>query len=99
MRTAKDNFRLFEDLARMATGAAGSFSDIRQQIKTLVKERLEIVMSEMDMVTRAEFDRVKAMAEKARLRQEELEERLAILEGKKKPPARKAPVKKKKRAA
>jgi BMFP domain-containing protein YqiC len=88
MRTAKDNLRFFEDMARLATGAVGSFGEIRQQIKTLVKERMDQMMADMDMVTRAEFDRVKAMAEKARLRQEELEERLHALEkGKKSAPA------------
>jgi BMFP domain-containing protein YqiC len=96
MRTTKDNFRLFEDLARMAIGAAGSMTDVREQIKKLVKERLETVMSDMDMVSRSEFDRVKAMAEKARLRQEELEERLDALEGKGRSAAK---TKKRKKAA
>src|SRR5690606_19009092 len=42
------------------------------------------VLAEMDLVTRDEFARVEAMAQKARMRQEELEERLAALEGGKK---------------
>jgi len=50
----------------------------------------------MDLVTREEFNAVKAMAAKARQRQEELEERLAALEagragGKTSPAKKKTP--------
>jgi BMFP domain-containing protein YqiC len=80
MRTARDNLRFFEDFARMATGALGSFTELRAQLKALVKERMDQVLAEMDMVTREEFDRVEAMAAKARARQEALEKRVAALE-------------------
>lgn len=82
MRTARDNMKLFSDLAKMATGAMGSFDDIRQQIKGIVKERVDQLLSDMDMVSRREFERVEAVAVKARERQEQLEKRLAELEKK-----------------
>jgi BMFP domain-containing protein YqiC len=84
MRTARENMKFFEDMARMATGALGSFAEIREQVKKLVKERVDHLMNEMDMVTRAEFERVEAMAQKARERQEQLEKRLSALEKKQK---------------
>jgi BMFP domain-containing protein YqiC len=80
MRSARENLKFMEDMARMATGAAGSFGEIRNQVKGLVKEGLDRMMSEMDMVTRAEFERVEAIAVKARERQEQLEKRLKDLE-------------------
>ena len=80
MRSTRDNLKLFDDLARMATGALGSLGQVRQQVKALVKERVEQAMEEMDVVPRREFDRVEALAQRARMRQEELEKRLAALE-------------------
>lgn len=85
MRSAKANLKFLDDLAKVATGAMGSFGDIRKQIKKMVKEGVDQIMGEMDMVTRAEFERVEAMAQKARERQMELEKRLTVLEKKQKP--------------
>lgn len=82
MRNKDGNPKFLDDLARMMTGAMGSFHEVRQQIKSMVREGVEQVMGELDMVTRSEFERVEALAEKARERQIELEKRLAALEGK-----------------
>ena len=92
MRNARQNLKFLDDLARAATGALGSFSEVRHHLRALVKERVDAALDQMDVVSREEFDSVAAMAEKARLRQEELEKRLAALEGKKttKKPAAKA---------
>lgn len=80
MRSKDGNLKFLDDLARMMSGAMGSFHDVRQQIRSMVREGVEQVMSELDMVTRSEFERVEAVAEKARTRQLELEKRLASLE-------------------
>ena len=79
MRSAAKNLRFLDDLAKVAGGAAQSFGDVRGHVKSLVKTFL----SEMDLVTREEFDRVEAVAQKARERQIELEKRLNALEKKK----------------
>lgn len=97
MRSKDGNLKFLDDLARMMTGAMGSFHEVRQQIKGMVREGVEQVMSELDMVTRSEFERVEAVAEKARARQLELEKRVDALEtalGKKKPAAKAAAKKK-----
>lgn len=102
MRSSKKhsipNMKFFEDLAKVATGALGSFTEVRHQIKSMVNEGIEQCMARMDMVTRAEFDRVEALAQKARERQIELEKRLAVLE-KNLSPAKKTANKKAKKKA
>lgn len=101
MRSKDGNPKFLDDLARMMSGAMGSFHEVRNQIRGMVREGVEQMMGELDMVTRSEFERVETLAEKARERQIELEKRVAALEGKKKPaaakkaPARKKPAKKK----
>lgn len=84
MRSARANLRFLDDLAKVATGAMGSFGEVRGQIKKMVREGLDQVMGEMDLVTRDEFERVEAIAKKARERNAELEKRIAALEGRKK---------------
>lgn len=80
MRSARDNLKFLDDLAKVATGAIGSLSEVRTQLRALVKERVDETMSRLDMVSRSEFERVEALAEKARARQEDLEKRLSALE-------------------
>jgi len=72
--------RLLDDLARVATGAAGALSGVRQEIEQIVRARMERFLADMDLVTREEFEAVEAMASKARSEQERLEERVAALE-------------------
>ncbi|MDJ0942709.1 MAG: accessory factor UbiK family protein [Kiloniellales bacterium] len=73
--------RLLDDLAKVATSAMGTLSGVREEVEAQVRQRLERVLGQMDLVTREEFDAVKAMAAKARAEQEALEARLVALEG------------------
>jgi BMFP domain-containing protein YqiC len=72
--------RLFDDLARVASGALTTLGGLRDEIEARVKERIERLANELDLVTREEFDAVQAMATKARQDQERPERRLAELE-------------------
>ncbi len=72
--------RFLDDLARVANGAIGALSGVRTEIETMVKQRVERLLSDMDLVTRDEFEAVKAVAAKARSEQEALEARVAALE-------------------
>jgi BMFP domain-containing protein YqiC len=72
--------RIFDDLAKVAGGALGALSSLKQEIEAMVRERVERFMSENNMVPRAEFDAVKAMAAEARAEQERLNARIAALE-------------------
>lgn len=72
--------RLFDDLARVASGAFHTLSGLREEIETRVRERVERMAADLDLVTREEFDAVRAMALKAREAQDELEAKVARLE-------------------
>ena len=72
--------RLLDDLARVATGALGALTGVRDEIEARLKEQVERVLGRMNLVRREEFDAVQAMASKARAAQEALEERVAALE-------------------
>lgn len=84
--------RLFDDLARVAGGALGALTGVRDEIEGIIRYRLERVLAEMDLVTREEFEAVRAMAAEARAENERLAARLAELEegAKRKPAARPA---------
>jgi hypothetical protein len=72
--------RFFDDLARVANGAVGALSGVRSDIEARLRDRLERVLAGMDLVSREEFEAVKAMAAKARAEQEELLQRIVALE-------------------
>ena len=83
--------RFFEDAARVAGGAMGTFAGVKREVESMVRHQLDRLLAGMDLVTREEFDAVKEMAAKARMENEKLEARLAVLEAKRsKPAARKA---------
>src|SRR5512134_411467 len=79
--------RFFDDLARVASGAASTLTGIRQELDAMVRQRFERWISDMDLVTRDEFEAVKAMAANARAEQETLTQRVAALEEKVAAPA------------
>jgi BMFP domain-containing protein YqiC len=72
--------RFFDDLARMAAGAAGALTGVRGEIEARFRDQLERVLAGMDLVSREEFEAAKAMAAKAREEQEILLRRIAALE-------------------
>ena len=72
--------RFFDDLARVAAGAMGTLSGVRSEVETRLREQLERVLAGMDLVSRDEFEAVKAMAAMARSEQEDLQARVAELE-------------------
>jgi BMFP domain-containing protein YqiC len=72
--------RLLDDIARVANGAAGVATGMREEVEALVQERVERVLARLNLVTREEFEAVKAMAAKARSEQEALEKRVRALE-------------------
>ncbi len=74
--------RLFDDLSRLITDAAGLAEGARREVETLVKAQFERLLAGMDVVTREEFEAVKEMAAKARGENEALAARIAALEAK-----------------
>jgi hypothetical protein len=80
------NRRLFDDVSRLATSAAGLVQGAGKEAEMLLRQRLERLLDGMDLVTREEFDAVKAMAAKARTENEALKTRIAALEEAIQPP-------------
>lgn len=72
--------RILDDLARVAAGAMSTLSGVRSEVESRLREQLERVLAGMDLVSRDEFEAVKAMAAKARAEQEDLQKRLAQVE-------------------
>ena len=72
--------RFFDDIARVANGAVGALSGVRGEIEARFRDQLERVLAGMDLVSREEFEAVKAMAARARDEQEVLLARIAELE-------------------
>ncbi len=72
--------RLLDDLAKVASGAATTLAGLKQEIDGLVRQRIERLASDFDLVTREEFEAVRAVAERARSEQERLAARIADLE-------------------
>lgn len=72
--------RFFDDIARVASGAVGALSGVRGEIESRFRDQFERMLAGMDLVTREEFEAVKAMAAKAREEQEILQSRLEALE-------------------
>ena len=72
--------RIFDDIAKVAGGALGALGGLKQEIEGLVRQRVDRFLSDRDLVTREEFEVVKAMLSEARAEQEKLLTRLKKLE-------------------
>lgn len=72
--------RIFDELGRLFTNAAGAAQGVRQEIETVIKGQAERLIADMDLVTREEFEAVRAMAQLAREENEALKARIEALE-------------------
>ena len=72
--------RIFDDLAKVMTNAAGAAQGLRNEVESVIRSQAERLLSDMDLVSREEFDAVKTMARLAREENETLKERIAALE-------------------
>ena len=76
------NNRIFDEFAKLMTDAAGVAQGVRDEAENAIRTQLERFMGDMDLVTRDEFEAVKAMAIAARDENEALAKRIAVLEEK-----------------
>lgn len=72
--------RFLDDMAKVAASALGGVTTMRHEIEGRLREQFSRLLSGMELVSRDEFNAVKAMAAEARLEQERLRQRLAQLE-------------------
>ena len=75
----RDN-RIFDDAARLASGAVGTFVGLKREVEAMVRAQLERLLEGIDLVRRDEFEAVREMAANARAGEERLAERVAALE-------------------
>jgi hypothetical protein len=82
--------KIFDDLARVADGAVSTLVGIKDEVEAMIRHRVEGLLADANLVTRDEFDAVKAMAAEARAEQERLTKRLSALETANRPPRKAA---------
>lgn len=72
--------RIFDDLSQLMTNAMGVAQGARSEAETAMKGWVDRFLADRDLVTREEFDAVRAMAQKAREENATLTARLDALE-------------------
>ena len=73
---------VFDDLARLMTGAMGMAQGAGEEAKSFMRAQADRFVAEMDLVSRDEFEAIKQLAADARAEVDELRARLAALEAK-----------------
>ena len=68
--------RVFDEIAKLMTDAAGAAHGVRKEVEGLMKAQGERILKDMDVVDREAFEAVKAMTEKARAENDALSVRL-----------------------
>lgn len=77
----KDN-KFFDDIAKIASGAAGTFMETKRELEAMISNQLEKLLQKMNLATCEEVATVQEMLAKLRSEQEEMKKRLEKLEGK-----------------
>lgn len=75
--------KIFDDISQLMTNAMGVAQGARDEAETAMKSMLDRWLADRDLVTREEFEAVRAMAQKAREENAALEARIAALEASK----------------
>lgn len=76
--------KVFDDISQLMTNAMGVAHGAREEAQTAMNSMVDRVLASRNLVTREEFDAVRAMAQKAREENEALKARLDALERRKK---------------
>lgn len=72
--------KIFDDLSQLMTNAMGVAQGAREEAETAMKGMIDRWLAERDLVTREEFEAVRAMAQKAREENAALAARIEALE-------------------
>ena len=73
---------VFDDLARLMTGAMGMAQGMGDEAKSFMRGQADRFVAEMDLVSRDEFEAVKQVAADARAEADALKAKIAELEAK-----------------
>ncbi len=74
--------KIMDDISQLMTNAMGVAQGAREEAETAMKSMMDRWLADRDLVTREEFEAVRAMAQKAREENAALEARIAALESK-----------------
>ncbi|TDL81957.1 accessory factor UbiK family protein [Palleronia sediminis] len=72
--------KMFDDFSQLMTNAMGVAQGARDEAQTAMNGMIDRFLADRDLVTREEFDAVRAMAQKAREENEALKARIEALE-------------------
>lgn len=86
--------KVFDDISQLMTNAMGVAQGAKDEAETAMKSWMDRWLADRNLVTRDEFDAVRAMAQKAREENEALKARIVALEGAAAKPAKKTADKK-----
>jgi BMFP domain-containing protein YqiC len=75
-----DKKKLVEDVMTLGNAIVGNVLGARHELKAQAKQKFDLLSQQLNLVSRAEFDAAFAMLAKARTTQDELQERLTIIE-------------------
>lgn len=75
----KDN-KFFDDIAKVASGAAGSLLEMKREAEQMVAFQVEKMLQKSNIATREEYDTLLAMLTKIREEQDKISKRLDALE-------------------
>ena len=73
--------RFLDDVGQLMTNAMGVAQGAREEAENAMRGMVDRFLADRDLVTREEFDAVRAMAQKAREENEALRARLEMIEG------------------
>ncbi len=73
--------KIMDDFSQLMTNAMGVAQGAKDEAETAMNSMMDRWLANRNLVTRDEFDAVRAMAQKAREENEALKARIAALEG------------------
>ena len=73
--------KIVDDLSQLMTNAMGVAQGAKDEAETAMNSMMDRWLTNRNLVTREEFDAVRAMAQKAREENEALKARITALEG------------------
>ena len=76
----QSNNRLFDDLGRLMTDAAGVADGVRREVETVARSQMERMVGSMDLAREEDLDVLREMISTQRLANEALEARVLVLE-------------------
>ena len=79
--------KILDDLSQLMTNAMGVAQGARDEATNAIRSVVDRLLADRDLVTREEFEAVRAMAQKAREENDALAARLAALESRGSPAA------------